>query len=211
MPVIGFVAMQGAIAAYRKKAMSSQGAERQEKIKAIEEATKSLKEISRFGEAYASGAQYQNVQGQLKEAREAIEAQKQTLKDVEEALGKAQKSVEEKETHQQELKTMKEEDEQKLAQILEAYEQLSSDSVSLEQQLGQNIKNLEEMMSTVELTDDQRSVLNEFNDALIMAGSRLRDLITEYEVVRERLEGLQGQFKDLEEEYTRLVEQQLGT
>jgi hypothetical protein len=34
--------------------------------------------------------------------------------------------------------------------------------------------------------------------------------MTEYGVVKERLEGLQGQFKDLEEEYTRLVEQQLG-
>lgn len=211
IPALAAAMMQGGIIAYRKKAISSKGAERGDKLKAIEDATRELQEIYKFADAYASLPQFESLQNQLKEAQEGIESQKKTLKEVEEALTNAQKNVEEKETRQQEYKTLKEEDERKLAEILEKYEQLSGESVALEQELGQSMKNLEEMMATLQLTDDQKAILTEFNDALLMAGSRLRDLITEYEVVRERLEGLQGQFKDLEEEYTRLVEQQLGT
>jgi hypothetical protein len=38
----------------------------------------------------------------------------------------------------------------------------------------------------------------------------LRDLIIDYQGLNERLDNLKGQHADLENEYTKLVEQQLG-
>jgi predicted nuclease with TOPRIM domain len=66
------------------------------------------------------------------------------------------------------------------------------------------------MLSELQLTLDQRAVLEELNNALISAGSRLRELLTEYSSVNQRIQALQQQLKDLEDEYTKLVEQQLG-
>ena len=65
-------------------------------------------------------------------------------------------------------------------------------------------------MVVIELTAEQQQVLEELSNTLTEAGSRMRDLLTDYAMVKERLDGLNGQHHDLEEEYTRLVEQQLG-
>ena len=80
----------------------------------------------------------------------------------------------------------------------------------MSRKLALSLKNLEELLAGTDLTPQERDIVSEFNESLVSAGARLRDLMTEYQVVKERLEGLQGQFKDLEDEYTRLVEQQLG-
>ena len=53
-------------------------------------------------------------------------------------------------------------------------------------------------------------IFEDLNRALSDGGALLRDLITEYQSVNERLDMLRIQHEDLEEEYTKLVEQQLG-
>ena len=81
---------------------------------------------------------------------------------------------------------------------------------SLEQELAASLKELDALVVDVPMTPDQRTVFQELLNALTAAGSRLRDLITDYQAVQERLESLKLQHNDLEDEYTRLVEQQLG-
>ena len=76
--------------------------------------------------------------------------------------------------------------------------------------LDQIQKSLDNIMAELELTEDQRGLLDELSKALTSAGSNLRDLLMEYEAVKTRLENLRQQHLDLEEEYTKLVEQQLG-
>ncbi len=203
--------MFGGVSAFRKFSASSRGADRINKLALIQEETDLLKHLTQFESAYASQAQHENLNNQLKTAKTAIEDQKKSLIEVEAALSKAQKVVEEKETYQQDLKTVREDDEKKLADLLSVYEQISGESLALEQQLALSMKNLDEIINSVELNDDQKAILNQLSEAMTHAGSRLRDLITEYEVVRGRLNALQSQHTDLEEEYTRLVEQQLGT
>jgi chromosome segregation ATPase len=139
-----------------------------------------------------------------------LENEKATLVTVEKKLASAQKEVEAKEFQQQEVKAAKEEDENKLAELLSNFKDLSSESIELEQKLAQSMKNLDKILSEINVTEDQRAVLNNLNDSLTSAGSLLRELITESEMVNERLKVLKEQHSDLEEEYTRLVEQQLG-
>ena len=202
--------MFGTFSFLKKRVSVSVGAERAALEEQIAEITESLSTIVRYKEGYVSTPQYDGIASQLDSLAKDLEGEKEKLKDIEGRLDGAQKNVEEKETHQQEIKSAKEEDEIKLEELLNAYEEVSSESISLEQKLAQSLKNLDDMKSNVELTQEQQLMVDELSNALVNAGSRLRDLITEYQTVNERLEMLKEQHTDLEEEYTRLVEQQLG-
>ena len=200
----------GSILGYRKFGSNGGSGEIATKTNAIEKISAELLGLAAFEASYGTAKQNTTLQGELTQARDIFAKQQAQLKEIEASLVKAQKAVEEKEAQQQEVKTLKEEDETKLIELLTTFETLSSESITLESELAHTLKNVEEMLSSATLTDQEKEILTEFNEALFSASSRLRDLMTEYGVVKERLEGLQGQFKDLEEEYTRLVEQQLG-
>ncbi len=157
-----------------------------------------------------SKAQEESAREQLDNAKTALAAEKSNLVEIERKLDKSQKGVEEKERIQQELKSGRAEDDQKIAELLAGFADISAESVALEQQLANSMKNLDQIMAEVSITADQRAVLQDLSGVLTGAGARLRDLILEYQQSNERLQGLQAQHLDLEEEYTRLVEQQLG-
>lgn len=176
----------------------------------VNQAAAELTDVLRGAEQYASKAQFDSVMGQIAEANVNLSKEKDTLKLTENKLDTAQKDVEAKETHHQEMKAAKDEDEARLAELLASYEDISSESISLEQKLASSMKNLDKIMEQLTLTDEQRAALTDLSNSLTSAGSRLRDLLLEYSGVRERLQNLNQQHNDLEEEYTRLVEQQLG-
>lgn len=157
-----------------------------------------------------SEAQLENVQKQHEAAQVAFDAQKKLLKDIEDKLGKAQKDIEVKEAHHQDVKTSKAEDEAKLQALLQRHQALANEAISLEQELATSLKDLDSLMSSIPMTDSQKAAFALLSETLTESGSRLRDLLTEYKTVNDRLEGLQAQLLDLETEYTRLIEQQLG-
>ena len=196
---------------YTKKGASTGGSSKVEgylgKIKKVEERFKS---ISGGLEALVSRHQIEFVAQQLDEARAALAAQRDILKEVESKLEFSQKEVEEREAKQQELKSAKEEDELKLQDLMSAFEALSNESMALEQRLAASLKNLDAMMEGLALTEEQKAVVTDLAQLLEVAGAQIRDLIMEYQSINERLLGLQQQHTDLEDEYTKLVEQQLG-
>lgn len=157
-----------------------------------------------------SKAQLESVIRETQDLVAGLDSQQKLLKDVELKLDVAQKDVEIKEQTQQESKSSKEEDEIKLQELLASFGDISSESIALEQQLAQSMRNLDTLINEVPMTDDQKAMLTELSEVLVASGSRLRDLITDYQAVNERLEGLKQQHTDLEDEYTKLVEQQLG-
>jgi chromosome segregation ATPase len=210
--VLCFFAAKGSVIAFQKSKFAAGGGAGTIAAKnaEIEKIGLSLIDLLQYENSYATGPQYRSLKDQLTSTKEVIAQQQAQLKQIETALTTAQKNVEEKEAQQQEVKTLKEEDEAKLIELLTAHETLSAEAISLESELAETLRNVEEMLKGTTLTEQEKEILNEFNETLFNASARLRDLMTEYSVVKERLEGLQGQFKDLEEEYTRLVEQQLG-
>jgi chromosome segregation ATPase len=159
---------------------------------------------------FASKAQLASVNEQTTDVVEGLEKQKALLKEIESKLESAQKDVESKEAVQQEMKSAKEEDETKLMEVTSKFGTISSDCVALEQELSSSLKSLDTMLAEVPMTSDQRAVFQELSSAMTAGGSRLRDLLTDCQAVNERLENLRLQHQDLEEEYTKLVEQQLG-
>jgi DNA repair exonuclease SbcCD ATPase subunit len=200
----------GAMVLLKKKLVSATATQSEKLKEEIAVTTGKLKELAAFAPAYASKLQLTAIEDGIGGEITALSDEKNRLKQVEEKLESAQKLVEEKEGTQQETKASKDEDEQKLRELLAAYNDISSESIALERKLASSLKNLETMMGEVQMTDQQKTFLNELVTALTDASSQLRELLTEYQSINERLNNLEAQHNDLEEEYTKLVEQQLG-
>ena len=159
---------------------------------------------------FMSPGQLATLTNQSEKAATDLQGEKENLKSIESKLDQCQKEVEGREAQQQELKAAKDEDEARLQELLAKFEEISTESIGLEQRLAASMKSLDALLSEVQLTQDQKTTLQELSANMTGAGERLRELIMEYTSVKERLELLKQQHADLEEEYTRLVEQQLG-
>jgi len=166
--------------------------------------------LKKYERSYSGAQQLTGLQERINALTAMLASENAALKVIEEKLHGAQKIVEGKETQQQEVKSVKVKDEVMLQGILARYNDVAEESKALEQRLAQSMKSLDAILSELNLTQDQRKHLSDLSDLLTSAGERLRELLTEYQTVKERLNMLNLQHADLEEEYTKLVEQQLG-
>lgn len=200
----------GGMLALRHTMASSAGSPRGKVLSRIQEAEGEIKALLHYSDAFVSKGQFEAVSRTLEQLTAELEAEKHALKEIESKLNKAQDNVENKEGQQQALKTAREEDEQRLEELMSTFSTISEESRQLERRLADSLKELDRMLEELELTADQRDVLDELSKALTAAGGLLRDLITEHAALYERLDQLRQQHRDLEDEYTKLVEQQLG-
>lgn len=157
-----------------------------------------------------SKAQLNALVSETADFQRGLESQRALMSELEGRLSETQKSVEAKEREQQEMKSAKEEDEQAVNALTSKYDEYSTQAVALEHKLAESLKSLDAMIVETPMTADQKAVFQELSGALGTASSRLRDLIIDYQGLNERLANLKSQHADLEGEYTKLVEQQLG-
>jgi DNA repair exonuclease SbcCD ATPase subunit len=157
-----------------------------------------------------SRAQLDALVSETADFQRGLESQRTLMNELDGRLSETQKSVEVKEREQQEMKSAKEEDEKAVNDLMARYDEYSTQAVALEHKLGESLKSLDAMIADTPMTADQKVVFQELSQALSTASSRLRDLIVDYQSLNERLTNLKGQHADLESEYTKLVEQQLG-
>ena len=194
----------------RRSIHSSGGSPRAKLVSQIRESEEEIKALLHYANAFASKGQFDTVVRMLEQLKADLQSEKHALQEIESKLTKAQNDVEGKEGQQQSLKTAREEDELRLEELMSTFSTVSDESRQLERRLADSLKELDRMLEELELTADQRDVLDELSKALSTAGGLLRDLITEHAALHERLEQLRQQHRDLEDEYTKLVEQQLG-
>lgn len=190
-----------------KKSMSGSTSELR---KQMELSNRKLQVLLGAIDSYGSSKQYEKIKNQREVSQVELEKFKKELVESEQKLIKAQKDIEDKENQQQNLKLNKDVDENKLHELLAGFADMTSESEALEKKIAQSMDNLDNLKSELQLTEEQSQALDKLSDALSTAGALLRDLITEQQGVQERLDMLNAQHDDLEDEYTRLVEQQLG-
>lgn len=205
------LALIGAGFFYLKRMMLGPvGSQRETAADAIKTLDKEILGFKQYMNSYSGTGQFDSVVAMLEDFRRQIETEKEQLKQLEEKLEGSQQHVEGKEASQQELKAARDADEKALDELLASYESIAAESVALEAQLAASLKNLDHMFEELETTDEQKQMLEYVQEALTNASALLRDLMTEYDSMQERLNLLKEQHTDLEDEYTRLVEQQLG-
>lgn len=200
----------GAMVVLRRSVATTLGGSREKVLGEIAVVTQRLNELIKFKDGYAAKGQLETLTQQASQLEQSLGQEKNALLEIEKKLDVAQKNVEGKEAQQQEMKSAKEEDERKLQGLLDAYQSTADEAVALEQRLASSLKNIDKMKEQLTLTSDQRAMIDNLSSSLENSGGRLRDLLMEYASVNERLVQLTQQHTDLEEEYTKLVEQQLG-
>lgn len=166
--------------------------------------------IPQDSEGLASKSQVTTIGTQTQNFLTGLESQRALLKELESRLESANTQVIERERAQQELKSFKEEEEVKLLEVTANYQAIADKSIALEQELAESLKNLDVISKDVPMTDDQRAIFIALSEALSDTGTVLRDLIMDNQTSQERLSTLMAQRDELENEYTKLVEQQLG-
>jgi len=176
----------------------------------IENLNKAIEKSIQSTDKFCSKGQLDAVTDQLQEVQSSLAGQKELLKEVEKRLEQAQKTIEEKEAYHQALKSAKAEDEEKVAGLLARYDDIAAESISLEQKLATSMKSLDQMLAELQLTQEQVIAFQDVQNALTDTSSQLRQLYLEYEGMKQRIDTLMNQLEDLEVEYTKLVEQQLG-
>lgn len=176
----------------------------------IEDLDKKLAILPKYVNSYGSKKQLESIITVKAKEAESLEKSKKELEEFEAKLNKAQVDIEQKENEQQDLKLNKGGDEDKLQELIANFTDLSSKSEDLESQLAQSMDNIDNMSAELKLSEEQEELMKKLSNALTSAGGLMRDLIGEQQAMQDRLSMLDGQHEDLEEEYTRLVEQQLG-
>jgi chromosome segregation ATPase len=207
---VGSALIFGAYQYLQRSTASAMVGQRQELDAQIAEVGADIEKLLVYKDSYASRLQYQQLAGTLSSLKADLENDREKLKGLESKLDEAQTTVELKESHQQEVKSSHEEDEEKLESLMDQYQAISDESIALEQDLAQSMKNLDALMADVNFSEEHKEILDALSEALSMAGETLRNLLTDYQSVNERLTLLREQHTDLEDEYTKLVEQQLG-
>ena len=207
---IGILAI-GVMAGYIFKLLHNQNnSERDAALQQIKETETNIQNNLKASEQYASKQQLETLTKMLEQAQKDLKSAESGLTELEGKLNKAQEEVEQKEAQQQDMKSSNEKDEATLTELLTSFEDITNESMELEKRLADALAELDVMMRELELTPDQRGVLEELSEAMSSAGALLRDLITEHNAINERLSEMKQQQLDLEEEYTKLVERQLG-
>ena len=191
------------------------GEESNEQLTLIREESRTLetKIVEALGtnSPQASKGQLSILKKKIEGYRSTIDSQRRERENIEKKLEGAQADVLQRESSHQDIKTAKRDDEVALQEVVSNYNDISTESVSLERRLAESLKSIDKMSAEVALTADQKAVFEALSTALTTASSQLRDVIVAYQNMHERLAALQGQYADLENEYIKLVELQLGT
>ncbi len=189
------------------------GKESDEYLAKVREESRELEnkivEVLGADSSLASKNQLVFLRKKIEDYRQALESQRTSREALEKKLGTAHDDVIARETAHQEIKSVKQEDEETLQTVVNNYNDISSESVSLERRLADSLKTIDKMSAEVALTADQKAVFEALSNALTNASAQLRDVIVAYQNVYERLQAIQGQYTDLENEYIKLVELQL--
>jgi chromosome segregation ATPase len=159
---------------------------------------------------FASKAQIAFIKTQSEAFQQAIREQQSTLSALVERVDKARVDVQARENELQELRAMSEEDQVAIIQSLASHNDSSAESLSLEQKLAESLRTVDAMASEIQMTTDQQAVFSGLSNALTQASAQLRDVIIDYQCANERLTNLHSRFTDLENEYSKLVEEQLA-
>ncbi len=208
--IIVILVIGGMVGYIFKLLHSANNSERDAAYQQIKDMENNIQSSLKSSEQYASKQQLETLTKMLEQLQKDLKTAENGLTELEDKLNKAQEEVEQKEAQQQDMKSSNEKDEAALTELLTSYEDISNKSMELEKRLADAMEELDRMMKELELTPDQRGVLEELSEAMSSAGALLRDLITEHNAINERLADMRQQQLDLEEEYTKLVERQLG-
>lgn len=195
----------------KRKANYGIGQERKELKITLAGIDQDLQSLTKESEKLISRKQLEGIRKRRLALSQEMDTARNLAVELEEKVRAAQRSIKEREATQSKLKAVKVGEENKIAEIITTYEALNGESIDLERKLAESMKQLDSLEGEAQLTEKQKEALAKLSEVLSSAGERMRELITEYDTINKRILELQQQYLDLEDEFKRLVEQQLSS
>ncbi len=195
----------------KRKANYGIGQERKELKITLAGIDQDLQSLTKESEKLISRKQLEGIRKRRLALSQEMDTARNLAVELEEKVRAAQRSIKERESAQSKLKAVKVGEENKIAEIITTYEALNGESIDLERKLAESMKQLDSLEGEAQLTEKQKEALAKLSEVLSSAGERMRELITEYDTINKRILELQQQYLDLEDEFKRLVEQQLSS
>jgi chromosome segregation ATPase len=208
--LLSAAAIGGFVFYIKMKANAGLGQEKKDLKLTLAGLDQDLISLTKDSEQLISKQQLESIRNRRQELVTQMTEAKSLLKELDSKLKSSQQAVKQSEVEQAKLKAVKVGDENKIAEIITTYESLNGASIALEKKLAESMLQLDTLESEVQMTEKQRESLKKISSALSGAGERMRELITEYDTINKKLIELQQNYLDLEDEYKRLVEQQLS-
>lgn len=150
------------------------------------------------------------LEKEIADTREQVAAETKRLADLDAQLNRLQASVAEAETAHAELKRGKEDADKLAEEINNRKESLQLETKNLESELTNSQAQLQLLADEVSLTDEQKAALKTIEDSLTQGLNQLKNLVETYNVAATRFTNLELQYRELEKEYTKLVEKELA-
>jgi chromosome segregation ATPase len=170
---------------------------------------KLLSEINHI-DKLASVKQKLSLEQTITALNNSIITEQNELIRIEQLLSTRQHEVEDREIKIQSVKTANEEEIEALKNLSENLENLTNESAELEESLEGSLNDLNRLGSEIEMTREQRAKLDDYSSTLEQARKNLQELAYEAQESERRLKLLSQQFNSLEQEYSKLIEQQFA-
>ena len=150
------------------------------------------------------------VKEREKSINEALEEQQVIFNKLESKLKDMQVKVEGAESAHNSLKKEKEESVNLAAELKDRNVKLDQDNNTLQSELSQSLGQLTLLSSEIKLTPDQEAGFKKLRASVTAANEQLKTLSGTYKRSSGRFTALFAQYSDLEKEFTKLVEKELG-
>lgn len=132
------------------------------------------------------------------------------LQSLELALQNKQIEVDKAESTHNELKRSKEAAEVLADELKASKSKLDAEHAALEGELNQSLTQLEVLSTELKLNPQAEAGMNKIRNSLINSQTQLKNLVQIYRQGSTRFVNLQTQYRDLEKEFTKLVEKELS-
>ena len=208
--ILAAIAMIGISFFILKNISVDKSSSQEDIISEIKKSEKALTQFIKNKDSFASKLQMETLIKMTQDIEAELKSTQDGLKEIGIKLDTQQEAIEKKEAQQQELKSINLNEEEKLKFILASYNSVSQEATNFEHRIGVALNKIDDLIQDQSLDANQKDIVEKLAKVLSSTGTLLRNLITEYGSINSRIEQILQQQTDLEDEYTRLVEQQLG-
>lgn len=193
-----------------KRLNAAIGENQQDTLSNIEQCDLAIEQAFTYIDGLSALDKLTDIEKRIDETEKSLVEEKQSLVAIEKELAESQTSVDEQEKKHNELKKGKEEAEKMADELRANQETLQAEAQRLQDELVASKNHMQSLSTELELTAEQQTAVDKIQASVDGVQSQLKDLCVAYDMSSQRFTNLEVQYKELEKEYRKLVDKELG-
>jgi chromosome segregation ATPase len=194
----------------KKKGGAGTGSQIKESQDKIQQLDQSIESGLTYSEQMIPLEKLKLREQEIAELANQLSREREKLEKLDKQVESLQDTVETEETAHNELKKGKEEAAELAEEIRQNKNRLESEYEQLESELNKSLTEINTLSGEVELTAEQQAACDRVHSTLQNSILQLKTLSEIYSQASTRFSNLENQYLELEAEFTKLVEKELG-